>query len=167
MVMICVMRGVHSITLSKDWVLILDVHFTGISYVKVGVIGGHIVTLCQLRDVAHSMLVWLNGRSDFHLSFEHDHVVIHPEQILFIYFNLSLAKHRLVSYYNDLNKILVGSATVCWLYLRNLYLLLKLLYLVIFVLFLHPAQINVALNLIVVFLALGNSGLLLRNLELD
>ena len=86
---------------------------------------------------------------------------------MFIYLNLSLAEHRIVSYYNNLNKILVGSAKVCWLYLRNLNLFLKLLDLVIFVLFFHPAQINVALDLIVVFLALGNSGLLLRNLELD
>lgn len=164
---ICVMRGVHRIFLSKAWVLILGVLFAGIRYVKLRVIGRHILIWCQMRDVAHPVLVRLNGRSDFYLSFEHNHVVIYPEQILFIYLNLSLAKQRLVSYYNNLNKILVESAKVWWLYLRNLNLLLKLLDLVIFVLFLHPTQINVALNLWIVFLALGNSGLLLRNLELD
>jgi len=109
-ILISVMRSIHCVTLSKDWVLILYVHFTWIIYVEVGAIGGHIHTWCHLSDVAHSMLVWLNRRSDFHLSFEHNHVVIYPEQILFIYLNLSLAKHRLVSYYNNLNKILVGKS---------------------------------------------------------
>ena len=52
-------------------------------------------------------------------------------------------------------------------YLRDLYLFLELADQVIFVLFLHPAQVYMTLNLLIVFLTLVNFGFLLSDLELE
>lgn len=64
------------------------------------------------------------------------------------------------------SSILIQSVCQCF-YLRNLYLFLKLANQVIFILFLHPAQVNMTLNLLIVFLTLVDFTFLLGDLELE
>jgi len=64
------------------------------------------------------------------------------------------------------SSILIQSVCQCF-YLRNLYLFLELADQVIFILFLHPAQVNMTLNLLIVFLTLVDFTFLLGDLELE